>query len=113
MINKNIRILLFLILCMGARFYLTFRIKNHDIINKNYYSVFLLIIALGFVMQHTLKFREKALLGNKIWWDFYRPIHALLYLIGSIMVYNENKNAYKPILIDTILGLIFFINKYK
>ena len=40
-------------------------------------------------------------------------IHAIFYLLGAIMIYNKNKNSYKPILLDTILGLIFFINKYK
>lgn len=113
MTNKYMIISLFLIVCLGIRFYLTLRVKNHDRVNKNYYSLLLLFISLCFIMQYTLRIREKGLVGNYIWWDDYRPIHGILYLLGAIMVYNENKNAYKPILLDTILGLVFFINKYK
>ena len=43
----------------GTRFYLTFRIKNHDKVNKNYYSLLLLFISLGFIIQYTLKLEKK------------------------------------------------------
>ena len=106
-------IFLYLIFCIGTRLFITYKIKYHNPKYKQYYSIFLLLISLGFIMQYTLKFRKKALLGNEIWWDSIRPIHALLYFIGTILVYTENKNAYIPILIDTIIGLFFFTKYYS
>ena len=57
--------------------------------------------------------------GAKIWWNDLRSIHSLLYFIFAYLAINGNKNAFKALLIDVIIGLFSFIvfhhnqGKYK
>ena len=47
--------------------------------------------------------------GGKIWWNNLRPIHAILYATFGYLAYNKSKSAYKPLVLDAIIGLISFV----
>jgi hypothetical protein len=48
--------------------------------------------------------------GDKIWWNDLRPVHAVLYLLFTIMVFTSmRKYAWIVLLIDVMIGLTAFI----
>ena len=46
--------------------------------------------------------------GNKIWWNSLRPIHGLLYALFAYFAIIKNKNAWKFLAVDVIIGLVAF-----
>jgi len=105
------RIILFICGCIPTRLGLSYIIKNYGIQYKLILSILLLIIAFGFLYIYAFNLRKTGLeiFGDKIWWNNLRPLHGVLYLIASLLIYYENKNAYLVILIDTFIGLLSFI----
>lgn len=110
MFNKTFN---FLILCLGARFGLTFLTKN---INKNYYKyicIFTLIAAVGFLSIYTFDLRKEGPEAEGIiWWNKLRPIHGILYLLFTIYAFKKEDFAWIILLIDTCLGLLFWYLRY-
>ena len=99
-------------LCIALRFSIAFAVyKLYNNKYSKYLSIILLIIGLGFVYQYMSKVRKVGAFGQKIWWDNYRPIHAILYVLGSVLLYMKNKYAFMPILLDTIIGIIVYLKK--
>jgi len=47
-----------------------------------------------------------------VWWNNYRLIHSFSYALFSIQALLQYKNAWIILLVDALLGLLFFINKY-
>jgi len=75
-----------------------------------------LIPAIGFAYIFIFGKRKKGgeTFGQKIWWNKVRPIHSILYLIFAYLAITKNNNAYLPLLIDVIIGLLgFFIYHYN
>jgi hypothetical protein len=50
---------------------------------------------------------------NKVWWNDLRPVHALLYLVFSLMVLTSTMphHAYAALLTDAGIGLGAFVAK--
>jgi hypothetical protein len=48
--------------------------------------------------------------GDKIWWNKLRPVHSLLYFLFAYNAINGNRNAWKFLLLDVIIGLISFLS---
>ena len=42
--------------------------------------------------------------GGKIWWNSYRPIHGVLYLLYSIYAFKGDTNAWYVLLTDVFIG---------
>jgi hypothetical protein len=88
-------------------------------INKKYLPLLgylSLIPAIGFAYIFIFGKRKKGgeTFGQKIWWNKVRPIHSILYLIFAYLAITKNNNAYLPLLIDVIIGLLgFFIYHYN
>lgn len=109
------RYLLFLVGCVGARLFLTMlacRLKN-DPRKLKQLALVTGAIGVGFLYQHfTGRKTGPEVFGGKIWWDSLRPIHALLYISFSVMVWSEKpvlrKNAYFLLLVDLVLGVSAF-----
>jgi hypothetical protein len=109
--NQHKRFLLFLIGCIGIRFYFVYLAKNSDgalLKNMGYLA---LLPAIGFTYIYLTGSRETGaeVFGDKIWWNNLRPIHALLYFLFSYNAINRNKNAWIYLLIDVLVGLNSFI----
>lgn len=105
------RFLSFLIGCMGARFFLTY--LSYKLNNKYlpYIAMLTLLMGLGFVTIYVFNLRKTGAetLGKEIWWDMLRPIHGFFYLYFTYLAFKKKKNAFLPLLIDTIFGLVAFL----
>ena len=104
------RILLFLFGCIVTR--LLFVLISYKI-NINYlpYLGYLAILpAIGFMYIYLTGSRKQGpeVFGKKIWWNDLRPIHSMLYFLFAYYAIQKNKNSYKFLLADVILGLIAF-----
>lgn len=105
------RILLFLIFCMGMRFFLVFLAKFADKKILRLMGFLTLLPAIGFLYLFFTKKRKTGpeTFGAKIWWTNLRPIHGILYLLFAFYAIKSNKNAWIFLLIDVIIGLISFL----
>ncbi len=108
--NFQIRTLLFLIGCMGSRFGLTYIAKtNLDLLPL--IGKIAILPALGFIVIYIFDLRKSGpeTLGDTIWWNNLRPIHSILWLLFSYLAINKNKDAWKILLLDTMIGLFAWI----
>lgn len=113
------RFFLFLLGCIPTRLFISYLafISNKYNIIRILLSIFLLSVSIGFTLIYIFKLRDTGLetMGNKIWWNNLRPLHALLYgLSGLILLFNFlNKKSYVYssliLLFDTTIGLLSFI----
>ena len=116
------RFLLYLFGCIGMRTLITIVAKN---LNKNfnnnttkkyfkYFSLITLSMGLGFLYIYIFgsKKADSQLkwANSKVWWNDYRIIHAILYISFSIMALLQLNNAWVLLALDTLLGLIIFLN---
>jgi len=112
--------LLFLGLCIPLRFLLAYMAKVIDVKYYKYTATLAIILAIGWLYFYFVipNSRGSALgkapkLGaSPVWWNKYRIIHAALYITYAVLAYQKNRNAYVPLLIDPILGLIVFMFQY-
>lgn len=110
---KLIRILLFIIGCIGVRLYLVYIAKNISIKYLPYLGLLTLIPSLGFFYIYFTNGRKTGpeVFGEKIWWNHLRPIHGLLYGIFSIAAFMHI-NVWFVLLIDVIIGLSSYVFHY-
>lgn len=106
------RFLMFLIGCIGVRFFLAWLAKTID---KKYLPVMGLLAlgpVIGFLYIYFTKSRKTGaeVFGGKIWWNFMRPVHALLYFTFSVLAFQKSNFAWIFLLIDVVIGLLAFLN---
>ena len=109
------RFILFLLLCIPARFLLVFLAKKANIFYLKVMGFILLIPAIGFLYLFITKTRQTAgeVFGDKVWWHNLRLIHGLNFLLFGVLAIYGFKKAWIILLIDVIFGLIsFFIYHY-
>lgn len=108
------RILLFLIGCMGTRFFLVYIAKNISIQMLRYMGFLTLIPAFGFIYIYLSGSRKTGpeVFGDEIWWNNLRPIHGILYLLFSYNAIIGNQNAWMYLLIDVVFGLVGFLTHH-
>ena len=108
------RIVLFLGGCIPARLLLTAVAKYSPVYYLPYIGMVTLVIAIGFLyLYFTGKRRTGAeTQGAPIWWMKMRIFHGLMYLLFSIMAFMRMKNAYIVLLLDTLVGLLLFLNHH-
>jgi hypothetical protein len=46
--------------------------------------------------------------GEKIWWEYLRPVHAFLYFAFAFYAINKCPSAWLFLLIDLLVGLVGF-----
>jgi len=105
------RFLLFLIGCIGTRLLLAYLAKKVNITLLKYMGYIALLPAVGFIYIFFSGSRKTGVevFGEKIWWNNLRPIHSLLYFLFAYYAIKGNKNAWKFLIADVILGLISFL----
>ena len=71
--------------------------------------------AIGFLYIYFIKPRDTGLevQGDKIWWNFMRPVHAVFYLTFAVMAFMKNDNAWITLLLDVLIGLVAFLNYHR
>jgi hypothetical protein len=102
------------IICIIVRFLLVILAKYIDKHILQILGYISLIPAIGFIYLYLFNKRKTGLEvgGKKIWWNKLRPIHGILYLLFSIYAIKKEEFAWIPLLIDVILGIIFYVIKY-
>lgn len=109
-IQKNLkRLLLFAIGCIGTRVSIGMFIRyskfNTNIMNI--LALILLSIGIGFLIIYFGGFRKKGIEtdGNKIWWNYLRPFHGILYITSAILLFkNMRILSSNIILFDVLIG---------
>lgn len=110
------RFALFLIGCIGTRlaFALVARVASQPILKALGYLA--LLPAIGFILIYALNLRKtgQEVMGEKIWWNHLRPLHAFIYFVFSYLAISGNKNAWLALLADVIIGFTAFtVHHYK
>ena len=110
--NLHKRYLLFLVGCIGSRSLLVLLAKTLKTAYLPYMGALALLPAIGFFYIYFTGSRKTGaeVFGHKIWWNDLRPVHGTLYLLFSYLAITKNSNAYIPLLIDVIIGLVAFLN---
>ena len=71
------------------------------------------VISVGFFYQHLANNRNTGAFNQKVWWHKMRIVHSILYFIFAILSFNKSVKAPLVVVIDTIIGIIAYINKDK
>ena len=105
------RFILFLFGCMVARALIVIMAKYID---KKYLPIMgfvALVIAVSWLYLFLFDKRQTGpeVLGNKIWWNKIRPVHAVFYLIFAYLAFKQSDKAWIPLLIDQLFGLTAFL----
>ena len=109
--NTQLRLFLFLFLCIPIRLYIAY---IPQVLSKNYFVYFAIIIGLMGLGTLTLAFTNSRLNapegGGKTWWASYRFIHGMLLMTAFIYLMKGKKQATIPLLLDVMIGItLFFI----
>ena len=105
------RFLAFLLLCIPVRLGFVVIAKKVDKKYLPYLGYLAILPAIGFAYIYISGKRKTGgeTFGQKIWWNNLRPLHSTLYFIFAYLALKKNNNAYIPLLLDVIIGLISFI----
>lgn len=107
-----VRILLFLVGCLGTRLAIVYVAKHADAHVNAYLGYMALIPAIGFAYLYATNSRQTGpeVFGDKIWWNYLRPFHAVTYLSFAIAtLVFEWQYAWIILLIDVLIGFMNFI----
>lgn len=105
------RFLLFLFGCIPTRLLYTYLAKN-NIKYLPHLGYIALIIGLGFMYIYITDSRKTGgeVFGDTIWWNNFRPIHSILFLMFAYFaIVNKNPESWKLLFADTLLGLVLFL----
>ncbi len=105
------RALMFLLGCMVTRASLTILAKTRtDFLPI--LGVLASIISIGFAIIYIFGLRKTGaeVFGKPIWWNNLRPVHSVLYGTFAYLAINKNKDAWKVLAADTLIGLLAWIN---
>jgi hypothetical protein len=110
--NMKKRFFLFLIGCIGTRSFLAYFAKTTNTENLQILAYIALVISFGFMYIFLTDSRKTGIevFGDKIWWNNLRPIHSIIYFLFAYNVLVlKNKQAWKLLVLDVIIGLISFL----
>ena len=114
------RMLTFLIGCLGTRSllaYIAYYAEDNNIDSLQILlGVLAIFIGIGFITiwlfgnelaNDQLKvWKDK---DDKLWWNNFRIVHGIIYILFGIFSLMEIQGAYKLLIIDLILGLLLWI----
>ena len=109
--QPSIRSIIFLFGCLGLRALLAYSVSALP----NFKYIFTLItgiIGLGFTTIYLGGLRKVGVEtgGQVIWWNAIRPIHAILYLMASYLIFREKFDTASNILyLDVLIGFVVFL----
>jgi hypothetical protein len=93
------------------RILLVYLAKNLDPYYVKYLGYISILIGISFIYLFFSGTRKTGpeVFGDKIWWNYLRPIHGILYLLFAYNAINGNNKAWMFLLLDVIIGFISFI----
>ena len=107
----QIRFILFLFGCIGMRLLFVIIAKNVSIKYLYYLGYLALVMPVAFMYIYLTGSRQTGpeVLGDKIWWNNLRPLHAFLYGLFAYNAIQGNPNSWIFLFLDVIIGLISFL----
>jgi hypothetical protein len=113
--NMYIRFLVFFLLCIPARLGIAYTSAKVSQSVLQIMGLLMLIPAIGiFAIYHFGNDAADAQLEwlgeKKIWWNNFRPLHGVMYMTFAIMAIRGDKNAWKAIAFDALIGSALFLN---
>ena len=101
------RFILFLVGCIGSRTLLAIIAKKIALQYLPIMGYLALLLATGFLYIFLTGSRKTGLEvgGDKIWWNWLRPIHAILYLLFAYNAIIKNRQSWKYLALDVSIGL--------
>jgi hypothetical protein len=110
------RFALFIIFCLGSRFTLAYIAKIASPYYLRIMGYLALLPAIGFIYIFATGSRQTGaeVMGEKIWWNFLRPVHAILYLSFAYNAINIRPYAWGFLFADVLLGAVsFLVHHYR
>jgi len=104
------RNLLFLGGCLGTRSLLAYAAKHVDKQKLRIMGYIAIVIALVWLYMYFIKPRTTGpeVFGGKIWWNDWRIVHAMVYLLFATFAIKGESYAYMPLVADVFIGFIAF-----
>ena len=112
------RFLVFLLGCIGTRLSLSMLAKYITTDYLPFLAIITIPISISFMYLYIFG-NDRAdrqlewLVDKKIWWDDLRPVHYILFMLFSIMAINKSSYSWIVLLLDTIIGLVAWLNHHK
>jgi hypothetical protein len=109
--NIQKRFIMFIFGCLVVRVLLVLLAKNVSPTYLRLLGFLSLIPAIGFLIIYFGDLRKtgREVMGNDIWWNELRPVHAGMYLLFAIYAITKKDYAWKVLLLDVCIGLIAFL----
>ena len=107
---------LFLFGCIGIRILFVIIAKKIALRYLPILGYLALLIAIGFLYIFVTGSRKTGfeIGGDKIWWDWLRPVHSLIYFLFAYNAIAKNRQSWKYLALDVCIGLgAFLIHHFK
>jgi len=104
------RNILFLFGCIGTRLLFAYIAKIAKPQFLQYLGYVALVISAGFLYIYFTGARQTGpeVLGDRIWWNDFRPVHAFLYILFAYHAISHHANAWIYLFIDAVVGVVAF-----
>lgn len=115
MVPNTRQIVLFLVGCICSRIIISLVAKNTPSDKLPMLGIIALIPAFGFIHMYLNKDKQngdKRFSGVMIWWKNLRLFHAFMYFMFAYSAINKDKNAWKILFADAIIGLLAWYFHY-
>lgn len=105
------RRMLFLLGCIPSRLLIAYVLAKSSTPYLRLFGLILIALSISWFYIYWTGSRKTGVetFGAPIWWNSIRPLHICFYLAAGIMAVRGNKDAFKPIVADTALGLLAFL----
>ena len=105
------RYLLFLFGCIGTRslFALTAKMISLEYLPVLGYIAIVPIIGFLYIFATGSRKTGFEIGGEKIWWNWLRPLHAFIYSLFAYNAISGNRNAWHYLAADVVIGLVAFL----
>ena len=105
---------LFLLICIPVRLllsYISYK-ASRDILFKM--GLVGLVISFSFFMLFAFGLRKNGPEAENgiVWWNGYRPVHSIMYLIFGVMAIKNIHGAWMPLLLDALVGIVAHVIHY-
>lgn len=110
--KKDSKVYLFLFGCIGVRTLLAMLAYKINVKYLPYLGMFAVFVAFGLLFHFIFGTRktgqESSAENNRIWWNNYRPLHALMYLLFAYLAFQKDHRAYVFLVTDVLLALVLY-----
>jgi hypothetical protein len=109
------RLYLFLFGCIGSRVGLSLLARHLGKVSPDLLQIMGIIFLVPAVVMSVLWLTDSRktgpeVFGGKIWWNFARPLHAIMLFSFAYLAIVRNPCSWQFLLVDTLLGLYLFTN---